>query len=34
MAREALADAGAKMNPSHATGELEQITDFIYTRTS
>jgi geranylgeranyl diphosphate synthase type II len=34
MAREALAEAGAKMGPSHRTGELEQITDFIYTRTS
>jgi len=33
-AREALAEAGAKMNPSHTTGELEQITDFIYTRSS
>jgi geranylgeranyl diphosphate synthase type II len=34
MAREALAEAGAKMDRHDATGELEQITDFIYTRTS
>ena len=34
MAREALTEAGAKMDPPHATSELEQITDFIYTRTS
>ena len=33
-AREALARAGAEMDPPDATGELEQITDFIYTRTS
>jgi geranylgeranyl diphosphate synthase, type II len=34
LAREALAEAGAEMQPPDATGELEQITDFIYTRTS
>jgi len=34
MAREALAAAGAEMDPPDATAELEQITDFIYTRTS
>jgi geranylgeranyl diphosphate synthase type II len=33
-AREALARAGEGRGRPHATGELEQITDFIYTRTS
>ena len=33
-ARRALAAAGAQINRADATGELEQITDFIYTRTS
>jgi geranylgeranyl diphosphate synthase type II len=33
-AREALARAGEGGGRPHATGELEQITDFIYTRTS
>jgi geranylgeranyl diphosphate synthase type II len=33
-AREALAEAGAGTDPPHATDELEQITNFIYTRTS
>jgi geranylgeranyl diphosphate synthase type II len=33
-AREALAHAGEGGGRPHATGELEQITDFIYTRTS
>jgi geranylgeranyl diphosphate synthase, type II len=33
-ARAALADAGQGAGRPHATGELEQITDFIYTRTS
>jgi geranylgeranyl diphosphate synthase type II len=34
MAMEALAEAGRGADPSHSTGELEQIADFIYTRTS
>jgi len=34
MAREALAEAGVQAGRPHATGELEQIADFIYTRTS
>jgi geranylgeranyl diphosphate synthase, type II len=34
MAREALADAGRGAGRPDATGELEQIADFIYTRTS
>jgi geranylgeranyl diphosphate synthase type II len=34
MAREALADAGRGAGPSRSTGELEQIADFIFTRTS
>jgi len=34
MAREALAEAGEGAGRPHATGELEQIADFIYTRTS
>jgi geranylgeranyl diphosphate synthase type II len=33
-ARQALAAAGGQMDQPDATGELEQITDFIYTRTS
>jgi geranylgeranyl diphosphate synthase type II len=33
-AREALAEAGAAIDRQNATGELERITDFIYTRTS
>jgi geranylgeranyl diphosphate synthase, type II len=33
-AREALAQAGAAIDRQNATGELERITDFIYTRTS
>jgi geranylgeranyl diphosphate synthase type II len=33
-ARQALAAAGGQMDQANATGELEQITDFIYTRTS
>jgi geranylgeranyl diphosphate synthase type II len=33
-AREALAEAGEGRGRPHATGELERITDFIYTRTS
>jgi geranylgeranyl diphosphate synthase type II len=33
-ARQALAAAGGQINQANATGELEQITDFIYTRTS
>lgn len=33
-ARAALAEAGAGIEERDATGELEQITDFIYTRTS
>jgi geranylgeranyl diphosphate synthase, type II len=33
-AREALVAAGAGNGSAHATGELEQIADFIYTRTS
>ena len=33
-ARGALAQAGAEMDSPDALGELEQITDFIYTRTS
>jgi hypothetical protein len=31
---QALAAAGGQMDQPDATGELEQITDFIYTRTS
>jgi geranylgeranyl diphosphate synthase, type II len=34
MARGALLEAGAEMGAAHATDELEQIADFIYTRTS
>jgi geranylgeranyl diphosphate synthase, type II len=34
MAREALAEAGRGASGSRATDELEQITDFIYTRSS
>jgi geranylgeranyl diphosphate synthase type II len=33
-ARQALAAAAAQIGQAEATGELEQITDFIYTRTS
>src|SRR5271155_2083006 len=33
-ARQALAVAGGQMDQANATSELEQITDFIYTRTS
>jgi geranylgeranyl diphosphate synthase type II len=33
-ARQALAAAAGQINQPNATGELEQITDFIYTRTS
>jgi geranylgeranyl diphosphate synthase type II len=33
-ARVALAEAGRGAGRPHATGELEEITDFIYTRTS
>jgi geranylgeranyl diphosphate synthase type II len=33
-ARQALAAAGEQIDQADATGELEQITDFIYTRTS
>ena len=33
-ARQALAAAGTQINQVAATGELEQVTDFIYTRTS
>jgi geranylgeranyl diphosphate synthase type II len=33
-ARQALAAAGAQLDQANTTGELEQITDFIYTRTS
>jgi geranylgeranyl diphosphate synthase type II len=33
-ARQALAAAAAQMRQTNSTGELEQITDFIYTRTS
>jgi geranylgeranyl diphosphate synthase type II len=33
-ARQALASAAAQIGQTEATGELEQITDFIYTRTS
>ncbi len=33
-ARQALAAAGTQISQAAATGELEQITDFIYTRTS
>jgi geranylgeranyl diphosphate synthase type II len=33
-AREALAEAGKGVGRPHATDELEQVTDFIYTRTS
>ncbi len=33
-ARQALAAAGGQINQANTTGELEQITDFIYTRTS
>jgi geranylgeranyl diphosphate synthase type II len=33
-ARQALAAAGEQIHQADATGELEQITDFIYTRTS
>jgi geranylgeranyl diphosphate synthase type II len=33
-ARRALAAAGAQISQADTTGELEQITDFIYTRTS
>jgi geranylgeranyl diphosphate synthase type II len=33
-ARQALAVAAAQIGQAEATGELEQITDFIYTRTS
>jgi geranylgeranyl diphosphate synthase type II len=34
MAREALAEAGRGADRAHSTGELEQIADFIFTRTS
>jgi len=34
MAREALAEAGRGAGPSRSTDELEQIADFIFTRTS
>ncbi len=34
MAREALAEAGRGTDRPHSTGELEQIADFIFTRTS
>jgi geranylgeranyl diphosphate synthase type II len=34
MARAALAEAGEGSGRPEATGELEQIADFIYTRTS
>jgi geranylgeranyl diphosphate synthase type II len=33
-AMEALAETGRGAGPSHSTGELEQIADFIFTRTS
>ena len=34
MATEALSEAGGGVDVSHSTGELEQIADFIFTRTS